>query len=1669
MTINKKIFLSLAVFFFATAIVFAGGSQRRRIIDPSNPPKPYKDGEVLVKFKKGIDLAAVKNFASDQSLSLMKRFPVLTKLKGQYFTLLKSNTLDAQVLADLLKKLPVVEDASPNYRRYLDATTPNDPRFSELWGMHNAANHDINAPEAWDISTGSSDVIVAVIDTGLDYTHPDLAANAWRNSAEYSGVSGVDDDGNGYVDDIYGIDPAGDDGSGTSGDCDPMDGYGHGTHCAGTIGAVGNNSLGVVGVNWNVKIMGLKFFDDNGENGDDAFAIECIEYAIDQKTTFGQNIVAINASWGSVGGSDSGTLRNAIEAANNAGIVFCAAVGNGGTDGVGDNNDTAGGAWHHYPSDYTLPGIIAVMATDNNDAKGSFSNYGTTSVDLAAPGVGILSTIPPYYTPQSGDIFFDSMDVAGSWTHGAIQGTDHWAITTNQEGFLNTSFPVPSPPNFWSDYPGSNYPNNSNTWLAYGANINLSGYTGQEIYFGFGAAWYILASDHGYVEFSSDGGSTWTIVFNFTNAGYYWSNYHLLIPESYKTTQFRMRFRLTSNNSNNAWGWLIDNVGIGYKNTYYEAWDGTSMACPHVAGAVALMASVFPSETVAARKTRILNYADVISGLSTYCLTSARLNLFNSISYLFVPKSITVTSPNGGESWTVGASQNITWTSAGTVPVGNVNIDYSTDNGSNWTSVAGNTANDGTHSWTIPDTPSTTCLVRVQETDGSPADQSNAVFSIIAVETVSTPTAPTGRAIGTVGTSYTYYTGGSVSSFGHDVQYLFDWGDTSDSGWLAVGTTSASHGWSTAGTYNVRAMCRCASHTAIESAWSTAFAVTQDDEPTWVAVSGFEACASERQPTVEWHTATEAGAVGFYLWRQDKETREYQLVNPNFLPSLPNSPQGGVYRLADPGAFFGEPVVYRLEEIDNQGRTMMYGPFAVLFGAAWNGPDDRSEKMGREETSDIAGFQRFGREQSEYERDRLQALRLAMQDASVTASAQAKNKERARITVKGRGLFYVTSAQVANSLGLAEPAAAVLISGYSLNLTGMGKQIAWLADADGAGIFFYNKGTETEYSNRNVYWLERGSGRSMQTIHGGNAGPAPEGQTYRETLQFAENHYFLPSLKNITLADNWFWDYIVAGNRSRSFAVNVPGLAATGKASLRVVFRGATDTVVDNDHHAVVTLNGSEIGSVSWDGGEDHVLEVSFSTSQLVEGANTIGISGTLDSGAPYSIFYVDGFELSYPRHYKAADNALLCRGDNNPVITVTGITEAKVVVLDVSKPERPKQVVGVALDLGGRVTFVPRSAASTYMVSGLNAALRPLAVAGDWPTRLKRLDNAAEYLVIAPDELAEAAQELADYRQDKGLKSMVVTLEDIYDTFNYGMASPLAVRDFLAFAYKKWVGKKVKYAVLAGKGTYDYKDHLGLGDNLVPVILAKSAYGFYAADKVFGDVKGKNGVPEIAIGRLPAVTNAELRTMIDKIKAYESSGGDWAGKALFIADDMDNGGDFAAGSDELAVLATGFQAEKIYLSGSAAEARARIAAAWSSGAGLVNYCGHAGMNQLAQENLLDVAGARSLQNGNKLPLLVAMTCVAGRFEIPGYTSLGEALALSGEGGIAGGLMPSGAALHADSMRLGGAFYRAALRGKTLSAGQALVAAMKDYVNNNGDKYLLNVYNWLGDPALEFK
>jgi subtilisin family serine protease len=283
----------------------------------------------------------------------------------------------------------VVEFAEPNWVYTHQATTPSDASFANLWGLNNVGqpvganaggkpDADIDAPEAWDLGTGSNTVYVGVIDEGIDYNHVDLQG-AVGNPGEV--LDGVDNDGNGYVDDVHGWDFA--NGDRTVFDSKrTQDGLDtHGTHVAGTIGARGNNGIGVVGVAWNVRIISGKFLGKRG--GTTANAIKAFDYFTDLRKNRGVNVVATNNSWG--GGGYSSSLSAAIGRATAAGIVTVIAAGNSSQD----INVTPS-----YPASYTDPGIIAVAATDRFDALASYSNYGATSVDVGAPGSLILSTLP---------------------------------------------------------------------------------------------------------------------------------------------------------------------------------------------------------------------------------------------------------------------------------------------------------------------------------------------------------------------------------------------------------------------------------------------------------------------------------------------------------------------------------------------------------------------------------------------------------------------------------------------------------------------------------------------------------------------------------------------------------------------------------------------------------------------------------------------------------------------------------------------------------------------------------------------------------------------------------------------------------------------------------------------------------------------------------------------------------------------------------------------------------------------------------------------------------------------------------------------------------------------------------------------------------------------------
>jgi subtilisin family serine protease len=358
---SQRLTLSLVVFLIAAmcagiASAAGGGSA------------PFASKRVIVKFADGTPPTVRQAIMNDLGAAEVKD---LGLIHAEVWEILRYSTPDAVAKYQMHEAIEYIE---PDYQVHV-VEVPNDPLFGELYGLNNTGQTggtpgaDIDAVSAWDVFTGSDDVIVVVIDTGIDYTHADLADNAWTNPGEIPG-NGIDDDGNGFIDDIHGWDFV-------NSDNDPMDDHGHGTHCSGTIGGVGNNGIGVAGVNWDVSIMGVKFLNSGG-SGYTSDAILAIDYAL---TIPGVKVMS--NSWG--GGGYSAALEEAIQRASDAGVLFVCAAGNyvGNTD-VSPN----------YPSCYDVPNVMSIAATDHNDDLASFSGYGLVTVDLAAPGVDILSTLP---------------------------------------------------------------------------------------------------------------------------------------------------------------------------------------------------------------------------------------------------------------------------------------------------------------------------------------------------------------------------------------------------------------------------------------------------------------------------------------------------------------------------------------------------------------------------------------------------------------------------------------------------------------------------------------------------------------------------------------------------------------------------------------------------------------------------------------------------------------------------------------------------------------------------------------------------------------------------------------------------------------------------------------------------------------------------------------------------------------------------------------------------------------------------------------------------------------------------------------------------------------------------------------------------------------------------
>ena len=830
---------------------------------------------------------------------------------------------------------------------------------------------------------------------------------------------------------------------------------------------------------------------------------------------------------------------------------------------------------------------------------------------------------------------------------------------------------------------------------------------------------------------------------------------------------------------------------------------------------------------------------------------------------------------------------------------------------------------------------------------------------------------------------------------------------------------------------------------------------------TQAVVSSFHASPAEGGGVlVEWQTASETGTAGFNLYRRDRASRRWVPVNGKLLAGLLKE-QGGTYRLVDEDASPYEPQVYRLEEIEAGGGRRTYGPFAVAVD--WAHPDPR-------------------RSEKAYEREAHPANRHpeipepAGAKALAPISAADKGGDGAHLSVRETGLYYLSTADVASWLGLTPDKAAKALAEGKLSLTRGGQDVAWYPDLpagstgkdkkDAQGLFFYGEAPSGIYSDVNVYRLQRDKGGVLMRTVAAAPAPAANGGSFPETAHSEQDLLPATAISPDPESDYWFWDFLQGDDPNfghRTFSLNAPGFAGGG-GTLGVYLQGATASGVTDEHQATVALNGQSLGEVRWTGIAPAQASFPVGAGVLLEAGNQVELTAHTGNGAPFSIFYVDSFDLTYPRVFRAAGDALTFTSGGNPQVTVGGFSAPGIRLLDVLDPLHPSWITGAAegpdTPSGYRLSFAP-SAQARYLAAS-PAALKSPAAARAWSApALRFASNRATYLVVVPAGMRDAGERLANLRRAQGLDAMVVDLDQIMDEFNAGASNPHAIQSFLAYAYANW-SRPPLYVALAGEGTLDYRNLLGFGDNLLPPLMIRTATGLFPSDNRLGDV---DGLPEMAVGRIPVLSSAELDAYTNKIAAYEaSSGASWTANAVLVADATDRSADFTADSERVAgQILSPYTVDRIYLSSTAfADARSRLLQDIGTGASFINYVGHGALDRLSAGGLLTNADVPGLANAERLPVLTAMTCTINRFAVPGVSALGELLVKSAGGGAAAVWGPSGLSANGEAKLLAERFYHAT--GARL--GDRVLQAIADFRTLGGDPSLPPVYAVLGDPAL---
>ena len=793
----------------------------------------------------------------------------------------------------------------------------------------------------------------------------------------------------------------------------------------------------------------------------------------------------------------------------------------------------------------------------------------------------------------------------------------------------------------------------------------------------------------------------------------------------------------------------------------------------------------------------------------------------------------------------------------------------------------------------------------------------------------------------------------------------------------------------------------------------------------------FDGATAERRGTgavVQWTTRAEDDTVGFHVWR-GASAATAQRVTPTLLRALAEAPLGGQYRWVDRTPT-GEP--YWIEEVERSGGANRHGPLALTGSPTRNllppWVFDRTPNSGQ---------------------DRVPAPVPGATTPPGTGPGIVMGLARS-------GLYALSTPTIAAHLGVSGVQAQQLLAAGRLELWKDGHAVAWRASPAHDALTFWADAHPGLYADVDTIQLRPGEGAQFRATH-----DAPAGATVADawhTLDREEDHLVATAAAPDPGSDYWFWNYLAPGdptNGTLTFPSTIDHLVAGTGARVAVRLHGATRTA----HAVKVRVNGVLLGQTTFDGitRDETVFDVPAGT--LVDGANDVSLQALDAAGDGLSIVYVDGFALTWRRALVEPSGGLDFVADASGQVDVPVLAAPTAQAWDISEPFAPVALLGATP--GPASLRFPVTAGHRYAVASTS-----LAPTWSRPAALAIPGRATALVVIAPRAFHAQAERLVQARGAQGLSARVVDLEDVGDVYGAGLATPAALKAFIDGAWRHGT-PRLQYVVLAGSGTYDYRDRLGLGGALIPPPLVRTSRGLYSSDSSLGDVDGQDGVPEVAIGRLPARTEADLSVLLDKLLAYDATpDADWARAALMVADGVDPVEDFTGDAQTLAgALPARMHPELLTLATTdVATARARMSTWFTTGGGFLAFLGHGALDRFSAQSLFTSADATALTTATgQNPVAMALTCGVNRFETPRTRSLGEALVLA-RGGALAFFAPSSPSVHPQAMQMGQAFVTA-LDQPGVRLGDAMRAALqgRDVTPE------LSTYTLLGDPSLMIK